>query len=64
MVIHMLHNLSDMYSSHHRIVKYVGFKPIHHAINLDIASSSKVVREFDYVFLSNILLFSFKINSF
>ena len=45
MVVNMLYNLSDIYSSHHRIVKYVGFKPIHYAINLNVTSSSKVFRE-------------------
>ena len=37
--------------------KVVAFTSIHHAINLYVASSSKVVSEFDYVFLSNVLLF-------
>ena len=49
MVVSMLQNLSHMYYSHHRIIKYVGFKPIHCAINLDIASSSRVLHEFDYM---------------
>ena len=38
-----------MYSSHHRIIKCVGFKPIHCAINLNVASSSKVVSKLDFV---------------
>ena len=41
-----------MYSSHHRIIKCVGFKPIHCSINLDVASFSRVFSEFDYIFLS------------
>ena len=45
-----------MYFSYHRIIKWVGFKLIHYALNLDIASSFKVLNEFDYMFLSNILL--------
>ena len=45
-----------MYSTHHRIIKCVGFKPIHRAINLDVALSSIVFTEFYYVFLSNVLL--------
>ena len=45
-----------MYYNHHRIIKCIGFKPIHCAINLDVISSSRVFNEFDYVFLSNELL--------
>ena len=56
MVINILQNLSHMYYSHHRIIKCVGFKPIHCAINLDDVSSFKAFNEFDYVFLSNLLL--------
>ena len=56
MVVNMLQNLSHMYSSHHRIINYVGLKLIHYAINLDVALSSRVFSEFDYVFLSNALL--------
>ena len=39
-----------MYSNYHRIIKYVAFKPIHLSINLDAVSSTRVFREFDYVF--------------
>ena len=53
--INILQNWSHMYYSHHRIIKCVGFKPIHCAINLVIASSSRVFSKFDYVFLSNVL---------
>ena len=38
-----------MYSSRHRNIKCVGFKLIHCAINLDVASSSKVVSKLDFV---------------
>ena len=44
-------NVSHMYSSHHRIIKYVDFKLIHCAINLDVASSSRLFSDFDYLFL-------------
>ena len=40
-----------MYSSHHRIIKCVGFKSIHCAIKLDVALSTTVFSEFDYMFL-------------
>ena len=49
MIVNMLQNLSHMYSSHYRIIKYVSFKPIHYAINLNAASSFKVFK-FDSVF--------------
>ena len=45
-----------MYFSHHRIIKYVGFEPIYCAINLDDTPSFRVFNEFDFVFLSNVLL--------
>ena len=45
-----------MYSSHHRIIKCVGFESIHCIINLNIVLFSRVFNEFDYVFLSNILM--------
>ena len=45
-----------MYSSHYRIIKYVGFEPKFYSINLDVMSSSKVFCEFDYMFLWNVLL--------
>ena len=44
-----------MYYNHHRIIKYVGFKSIHYAINLDVILSSRVFNKFDYIFISNIL---------
>ena len=47
---------SHMYSSHHKMIKCVGFESIHYAINLDVTSSSRVFSEFDSVFLLNILL--------
>ena len=45
-----------MYSNHHRIIKCVGFKPIHYAINLNTTSSSRVFSEFDSLFLSDVSL--------
>ena len=54
MVVNMLQKLSLMYSSHHKIIKRVDFKPIHCAINLDVVPSSRVFSEFDFVFLSNL----------
>ena len=33
-------------------IKYVGFKPIHYTINLDVVSSIIVFSGFDYEFLS------------
>ena len=38
------------------IIKCVGVEPIFFAINLDIASSSKVFNTFNYTFLSILLL--------
>ena len=49
----MLHNWSHRYSNHYRIIKC---KSIHYVINMDVVSSFKVFNEFDYVFLSNVLL--------
>ena len=45
-----------MYSNHYRIIKCIGSEPIHYAFNLDVASSFKIFSDFDYVFLSNVLL--------
>ena len=45
-----------MYCNPHKIIKYVGFEPIHYDIILDATSSSRVLSQFDYVFLSNVLL--------
>ena len=54
-----------MYSSFRRIIKCVGFKPIRCAIYLNITSSFKLFNEFDYLFLSDVLLFeSIKLFSF
>ena len=46
-----------MYFSNHKIIKCVGFESIHFVINLNVASSSRGFRKFDYVFLSNVFLF-------
>ena len=40
----------------HDTHKCVGFKLIHYVINLNVMSFSRVISEFDYVFLSNILM--------
>ena len=45
-----------MYSNHYKIIKSVSFEPFHYAINMNFISSSKVFREIDYIFLSNVLL--------
>ena len=45
----MLQNLNHMYYSHRRIIKCVGFEPIHCVINLDVASFSISISEFDCV---------------
>ena len=45
-----------MYFSRYRIIKCVSFELIHYVINLDDVSFSKIFNEFDFVFLSNILL--------
>ena len=47
-----------MYSNYYRTIKCVAFEPIHYVINMNVASSSKVFSEFDYMFLSNVLLVS------
>ena len=36
--------------------KCVGFKLIHYVINLNVMSSSRIISEFDSVFLSNVLM--------
>ena len=40
-----------MYYSHYRIIKCVGFKPIHCAINLNAVSSSRIFSKFDCVYI-------------
>ena len=52
----ILQNRIHMYSRYHGIIKCVDFKPIYYAINLDVMSSSKIFSEFDYLFISDILL--------
>ena len=51
MVVNVLH------SSHYRIINYVDFESIIYTINLNVMSFSKIYSEFDFIFLSNILLF-------
>ena len=54
-VVKMLLNWNNMYYSHYRIIKCIGFKPIHYVTKLDVMSLSKGLNEFNYVFLSKIL---------
>ena len=48
--------LNYRYFSYYKIIEYIGFESIIYIVNLDIASSSKILSEFDYIFLSNILI--------
>ena len=48
--------LNYRYFSYYKIIEYIGFESIIYVINLDVASSSKILSEFDYIFLSNILI--------
>ena len=45
----MLENWSNIYYSHYRIIKCIGFEPIYYVINVDVALSSKVFSEFNCV---------------
>ena len=45
-----------MYSIHYRIIKYVGFKMIYYALNLDVASFSRVFSKFDCVSMIVLLI--------
>ena len=56
MLFNILQNLSHMYLSHHKIIKCVDFELIHCVINLNAILFSRVFSEFDFVFLSNILI--------
>ena len=56
MIVIMLYNLIHMYFIYHRIIKCISFKLIYYAINLDVVSSYKVFSEFDYLFISHVLL--------
>ena len=58
MVFGMLQIWNNRYSSHYRIIKYLGFEPIIYVINLNIALFSKVLNEFNSIFLLNVLLVS------
>ena len=49
-----------MYYSYHKIIKCVCFKLIRCVINLDITSFFRVFNEFDYMFISNLLLVRIK----
>ena len=54
-VVNMLHNWNNKYSSYYMIIKYIDIEQIIYAINLAAASSSKVFNEFNSMFLSNVL---------
>ena len=56
MIVNMLHNWNHKYYSHYKIIKYVGFKSVIYANNVDGASSFKFFSEFDSKFISNVLL--------
>ena len=56
MVVNMVQNWSHTYYSHYKVIKCIGFEPIHHVINLGVALSFKVFCKFDYVFLLKVLL--------
>ena len=45
-----------MYYNYFKIIKYVSFELIHLVIIFDVVSCFEIFDEFDYVFLSNILL--------
>ena len=50
MVISMLQNLNDWYSSHYSIIKYVSFELIYYTINLSVILSYMVFSDLIYVF--------------
>ena len=59
MVVNMLQNWNNRYSSNNSNIKYIGstikciaFESIHYAINLDVVSSFVVFNDFDFMFLS------------
>ena len=56
MIVNMLYNLSHICFSYHIIIKCVDFETIYYVINLYFASSFIFFREFDSVFILNILL--------
>ena len=47
----------ESYSSYYKFIKCVIFEPIYYTINLNVVSSSIIFSEFDYMFLSNVMLF-------
>ena len=58
MIISMLENWSQRYSSHNSnikcvdlAIKCINFEWFHYAINLDVVSSFVVFSDFDYMFL-------------
>ena len=56
MIVNMMQNLSNGYFSHYNTIKYISFELIHYVNNLYVISSSMSFNEFDYMFLSNLLL--------
>ena len=52
LLVSILQILNLRYFRSFLIIKYIGFESIIFAINLDVASSSKIFNTFDYVFLS------------
>ena len=59
MIINMLQNLNNRYSSHNNNIKYISltikcmdFKPIHNAINMDVVSSFIIFDDFNSMYLS------------
>ena len=42
MIANIIQNYNHKHSNHYWIIKYIGFKPIIYAINLEDVSSSKV----------------------
>ena len=54
MVVSILQNLSYMYSSHYRIIKFIGFEPIYYAINQSVISLFMVFNDLVSMFLSMI----------
>ena len=59
MVVSILQNWSQRYSSHNinikcvdSIIKYIGFESFHYAINLNVVLSFVVFSDFESMFLS------------
>ena len=50
MVVNTLQNSNHRYSSHYMIIKYVVLEPILYAINLDVTTSAKVLKNLNICF--------------